>query len=165
MMPRCHDIEPQLSLLVDELLSVEAEADVRAHLSGCAACRGLLADLERLKSSARQLGPMVPPQHVWAEVAGEIRHDGPQEHETPRRTTTGTALQQWLGLAAALLLVTATIYFARGLSSPSSQSADNAMQGDIVEAADQVSDEVKLASAPAEKAISELEAALLRLAP
>ena len=56
----------------------EARRAVATHLEGCAACRGLMRDLERLRATARALGPVMPPDHVWLEVAGQIRLDQPK---------------------------------------------------------------------------------------
>ena len=44
----CKDVELQLGQMVDGLLpDAAAQATVRAHLEQCAACRGVLQDLER----------------------------------------------------------------------------------------------------------------------
>ena len=72
-MTTCRDVQPQLSLFVDGQLGPDARRAVATHLEGCEACRGLVRDLERLRATARALGPVMPPDHVWLEVAGQIR--------------------------------------------------------------------------------------------
>jgi anti-sigma factor RsiW len=107
-MVSCRDVEPQLSLLIDGLLSADEESRVRTHVSGCHSCRGLLADLERLRVVTRQMGPIAPPEHVWLEVAGQIRLTHPS---APVASSSGRPALQWIGLAAALVLVTVGVYF------------------------------------------------------
>lgn len=153
----CHDIEPHLSLLVDGLLSPEEATRVRAHVAGCAACRGVLSDLERLRPAAGQLGPIAPPQHVWLEVAGQIRMDGPGRAGMRSGQPRPSAMWQWIGLAAALVLITVGLYvFQRApiAPAPAPTTADNAPPAGSVEA---VTDQLTLATEHYEKAIAQLE--------
>ena len=110
-MATCNDIQPQLSELADGLLPPDANAAVRAHLRECADCSGVLADLEQLKATARQLGAVTPPDHVWLELAGQVRADLPATRVQP--SASRTQAWQWLGLTAALVLITAALYFGR----------------------------------------------------
>jgi len=156
----CRDVEPQLSQLVDGLLpDATAQAMVREHLENCAACRGLLQDLERLRRASRGLGPIAPPDHVWLEVAGQLRLTESAPAPVPRRTAAPTraALIQWIGLAAALVLVTAGAYvFVRpDPASAPLQTGGNAQPSGTVEA---VAEELALATKHYENAITELEA-------
>ena len=89
----CDDVREQLSLIVDgQQPERAAQALVRSHLETCAACRGVLQDLERLRRAAASLGPMTPPDHVWLEVAGQMRltpaptpDNTEPQRESPRR--------------------------------------------------------------------------------
>jgi hypothetical protein len=154
-MTECVEVRARLSEHVDGTLAADERAHVAAHLEACAACRGIAADLERLRAAARQLGPMPPPEHVWLEVAGQIRigHDADAPDAPPARPRFRAA-RQWLGLAAALGIVTVGVYwFTR--TPPPGQSAgdDSARPGSI----DVVAAELTQAMAHYDKAILELE--------
>jgi len=149
----CREIEPYLSQLVDGELPDDLQADVRAHLRECAACRGLLTDLERLKASARSLGPMPPPHHVWQHVEAHLRQDGDAGSQPPAHSSGRQAIVQWVGLAAALFLVTTVIYVARGRSGTTGDGGSS--QAAV---SDGATDEVGRATVPYEDAIRELEA-------
>jgi hypothetical protein len=137
-------------------------ATVHAHLGGCPACRGLAADLTRLRDAARALGPIDPPSHVWLEVAGQIRladRETPAPRTLIRRVTTPRgALVQWIGLAAALVFITLLVYVVRGPGTPppaaTTASTGNAAATGSVEA---VTAELTLAMQHYQNAISELE--------
>jgi hypothetical protein len=156
----CRDVEPQLSQLVDGMLpDAAAQALVRAHLEQCASCRGVLQDLERLRRSSRALGPMTPPGHLWIEVAGQLRlGDEPKPVDEPRRTipVARGPMAQWIGLAAALLLISLGAYYFVGTDgSTSNAGQSNAAAPGTVEA---VADELNQATGHYEKAIAQLEA-------
>lgn len=156
----CKDVEPQLSQMVDgHLPDAAAQATVRAHLEQCAACRGVLQDLEKLRRSSRALGPMTPPDHMWIEVAGQLRlGDGPKPVDTPHRSTpiARRPIVQWIGLAAALLLVTVgAYYFVTPQNSGPIVTQSNAAAPGTVEA---VTEELNLATRHYENAIAQLEA-------
>ena len=155
----CHDVQSQLSALVDgQLPERSVQATVRTHLESCAACRGALQDLEKLRRTAAALGPMAPPDHVWLEVAGQMHLKPAQAVETPRELPRRTALVQWLGLAAAMLLITTGAYFVAQQQSaaPSiSVAGGNAQAPGTVEA---VAEELSMATEHYEKAIAQLEA-------
>lgn len=153
-MGSCRDIEPQLSLLVDGLLDENAEVEVRAHLRECSSCRGLLTNLERLRASAESLGPMPPPSQVWSGIEDWVRQDAVEPEKPSSRPSGRRAIWQWVGLTAALLLVTTVAYVARGRlgSVPATGSTTAASS------VERVSDELGKATVPYESAIRELEA-------
>ena len=143
--PTCREIQPELSLLVDSRLRAEAEVRVREHLGSCATCRGVLADLDRLRRATRDIRPIAPPDHVWLQIAGTLRHSDTSSR-TPR-TRARAPIWQWAGLAAALVLVTAGLYIAqraqRAQPTPFGSAptqADNAAASGSVEAMTKASD-------------------------
>jgi hypothetical protein len=160
-MRSCNDIEPLLSSFIDNDLAASAQADVRSHLSECPSCRAVVADLQRLRAAAQALGPIDPPRHVWLEVAGQIHLDRvPRTPQVPAPPLRDTALWQWIGLAAALVLVTIGLYLFEGVRPPISTVADNATSPTVVEPiVPTVEEDVKLARAPYDRAIAELEVA------
>jgi len=155
MMVNCRDVEPQLSLLVDGLLTADEQEAVRAHVAGCPVCRGVLTDLERIGRAAKALGSMTPPDHVWLEVAGRIRME-PSPLAPPRPAPAPAAIAQWIGLAAALVIITlGSYFFLRETPAPTPPArASNVPASGTVEA---VAEELTLATQHYERAITELE--------
>ena len=154
-MPVCTDFEPRLSAYVDDALPADQRADVAQHLDQCTRCRGVVRDLERLRETARQLGPVRPPDHIWLEIAGQVHAvAGPpaQPTATPSRRP---VVWQWVGLAAMLVLVTMAVYYVMRASNATPPPAGNAGQDAAVQA---VADELKLAMQHYENAITQLEA-------
>jgi anti-sigma factor RsiW len=105
-MTDCLKSSETLSDYVDGLLSGPDRDALAAHLRECESCRGLVDDLTRLKDAARSLGPIAPPAHIWENIQASL--------PSARRQ----ARTQWMGLAAALVLVTAGAYFFTRMTSP-----------------------------------------------
>jgi hypothetical protein len=155
-MTTCRDIEPKLGELADGTLAPDARAQrdqVETHLTGCAHCRGVLRDLERLRRAAGGLGPITPPDHVWMEIAGQIHPAAGRGGEPPRATDRRAALRQWIGLAATLVLVTLGAYFLTVLRAPAPASG-NAAATPSVQA---LTEELTKATEHYENAIGQLE--------
>jgi len=157
-MTTCQDVQPKLSDYVDGLVSTDERATIDAHLATCAACKGLVRDLERVRTAARQLGPIEPPDHIWLTIAGQIRLESPtpllsRPEARPRQPI---AWRQWIGLAAALLLVTAGWYFFTelGHQTPATPASSNASATGTVQA---VNDELTMALEHYDKAIAQLQ--------
>ena len=125
-MEGCVEIQKRLSLFADGELGPDEHSAVRTHLRQCVDCSGVLADLERLATAARELGPMAPPDHVWLEVAGGVRLSEARSGSSPTPSQRRSPLWQWAGLAAALVLVTFGLYALQGgpdSSPPDEQAA------------------------------------------
>jgi hypothetical protein len=162
-MQSCEDVQRVLSAFIDGDLPAKERAALREHLGSCDVCRGLHADLLRLRGAARTLGPVPPPDHVWLEVAGRIRLQ-----ETPvglppsspgivgpvprTHARAGTALAQWIGIAAALLLITFGVYWLQ--QTPADAPPETTTQAATV---DSVNQELNLALQHSLQAISKLE--------
>ena len=158
-MTTCQDVQPQLSLFVDGQLGPEARRAVATHLEGCEACRGLVRDLERLRATARALGPIMPPDHVWLEVAGQIRLDQPKGLVGAPGGSARSAARQWLGLAAALVIVTIGAYIFLRPPSPAGTGGVSTDGNAPAQAAVQaIADDLMLATQHYERAIAELDA-------
>jgi anti-sigma factor RsiW len=155
----CHDIQPQLSAFVDGAVSASERDAIRAHLSGCAVCRGLLQDLERLRDAARALGPRTPPDHIWLEIAGRVQLEERGSRGPGAARQSRTAMAQWIGLAAALVLITIGAYVVT-VDAPvpggiaDADAVGNAPATGTVEA---VAEELSLAMQHYERAIVQLE--------
>jgi hypothetical protein len=153
-MTNCHDVREQLSPLMDGQLSEADRTAIEAHLDVCESCQGLRQDLQRLKRAAASLGPIAPPDHVWLQVAGQVHMEPRSSAAVPPSGRQRAAFGQWVGLAAALVLVTVgAYYFLR--TTPPPEAPGNAQASGTVEA---IAEELSLASQHYERAIAELEA-------
>jgi len=153
MTSRNDHVLSRLSPYVDGDLDAAERAAIAAHLDGCDACRLAARDLDRLRSAARTLGPMTPPDHVWLEVAGQIHLETGRKSDrpaVPRRA----AVRQWIGLAAALLIVTLGAYFFLRMTPPAPVPG-NVKTDDPVQA---IAEDLALATQHYEKAIGQLDA-------
>ena len=65
----CSTCQPLLSAYVDEAMRADERAAVDDHLRGCAACRVLAQDLASIRLAAGSLEPLIPPAHVWHQIA------------------------------------------------------------------------------------------------
>jgi anti-sigma factor RsiW len=101
-MMTCEEIEDRLSDFVDGELDGAAAAAITAHLETCARCAGIARDFERLRHSARALGPIDPPSHLGRELARRLTAETP----SPVRRS---ASSWWrAGVAAAALVAVST---------------------------------------------------------
>ena len=88
---------------VDGTLGAIRSAELQQHLDQCAACRALLADLQRIHDLAATLDQPAPPDGVWLQVVGRLRQEGRVQAPPPVQTVhrSRTAL---LAIAAGLLV-------------------------------------------------------------
>jgi hypothetical protein len=69
----CGEFQNQLA----ELIGSGEDLAAHPHLLHCARCRTLLADLETIAESARQLLPVVePPDDLWEHIESAIWSEG-----------------------------------------------------------------------------------------
>jgi hypothetical protein len=52
-------------------------AAVDAHLARCPDCPALVVDVRTIRTAARTLEPMAPPEHVWRQVRARVSLDAP----------------------------------------------------------------------------------------
>lgn len=150
----------RLSDYVDRALDAADERAVRDHLAACAACRGVVQDLERLRTSAAGLGPMAPPDHLWMQIAGRIRLDEARPAAADPASRPRPSFVPWLGLAAALVLITIGVY---AITSFSTDVAAPAPGPQIAESNAPGADPVETAVAELQKAAQHYENAMLEL--
>ena len=59
-----------------ELIGSGVNANSHPHILGCELCRALLADLETIAETARQLFPVVdPPDGLWNQIESAIKNE------------------------------------------------------------------------------------------
>jgi hypothetical protein len=70
---RCEELE----LVLEQSGGEPLPASAQAHLEGCAMCRQLLVELERIEAVARELPAEVePPERVWISLRAQLKSEG-----------------------------------------------------------------------------------------
>jgi anti-sigma factor RsiW len=135
----CRTLAPQVSAYVDgELSPTDAHAFAR-HVDTCAACRGLVQDLQRLRKAARTLGPIAPASDLWTRLQHQLPSDPPSVAAAARPRLGGV---WWLAATAVVALGAAAWLIDRRVLpssstelAPSAIPAGNAAPLDAVETA------------------------------
>jgi anti-sigma factor RsiW len=83
---------------VDDALPATERATVDGHLTTCAECREVVAGLRSVVAAVSTLKPLEPPRAAWARI-----------ERTIRSKNNGTRTPRWPWLAAAAVLVLATL--------------------------------------------------------
>ena len=103
------------------------------HARECVACRGLAADLELIRATARELAiePQEAPARVWANVSAQLRAEGVIREQAPVSAWEG--IFTWLRQPAVIGAYAAVAVLAVGLVwQPSdSSSADDRSQAAV----------------------------------
>ncbi|HRT20389.1 MAG TPA: hypothetical protein P5318_09700 [Candidatus Hydrogenedentes bacterium] len=132
--PACEKYQDSLLGLIENALEPSAEADLREHLDRCPACadeyrwlRAACADLEALGDEWRRQAPPVDLLDGVMEMVGRIKEVRPRPiHAAPAPLPHRFHWIRWGGLAgalaAALLLVWATVFSPDGPSAPGPQA-------------------------------------------
>ncbi len=69
---QCHEFEQIL-----EQGPAPLPADAATHVSGCARCRGLFADLKAIETVAREFSTEVaPPERIWVSLRAQLEEEG-----------------------------------------------------------------------------------------
>jgi len=157
----CESRIDRIQELVDGTLGAIRRSELDQHLEQCAECRALKEDLERIRDAAAALPQMRPPDGAWLQIAGRLRQEGrlrqPAPPAMPRRVS-----YAWLGIAAALVLVSGVSVLMLLRSAPQAPAAQpsvpaaagNAKTGESVEA---VQNEVEAAQEQYQKAITKMD--------
>ena len=99
----CARSRTDLQELIDGTLGAIRSAELQQHLETCADCRALHDDLRRIHEAAATLGPVVPPDHIWLQIAGRLRQEG-RVHDRPATESRRHAQYVWLAIAATLVI-------------------------------------------------------------
>lgn len=151
-MTTCDNIESRLSEYIDGDVDAALRATIAAHLASCERCSGLAVDFERLRTTARSLGPVTPPPGSWASIAARLESAPTDDHATTTRWS-------WPGLAmaAALVLIVGGTTFVVRQVRPASTTAADARTASATAPAS-VGDELALAMQHYDTAIADLQA-------
>jgi len=120
-----------LQELVDGTLGAIRSAELQQHLDSCPECRALHDDLRRIHDAAAALRPVVPPDHIWLQIAGRLRQEG-RVHDRPAAASARRAQYVWLAIAATLVLAVGAALFlvlSRGATPPTPAVADSNAAG------------------------------------
>jgi hypothetical protein len=170
----CEAFSASIGELTDGTLAPGERPRVEAHLDQCAACRGLLADLEAIRRDAQQLPRAKLPPALWRRVAEGLRlhgvtdsgHGGAGLQTGSSGIKTGRSRRAWLAAAAAVVVLIiggalATQMMRRGgapanppAPSPAANAPGNAGAAGLVES---VEADLKAAEEHYERAIAGLE--------
>lgn len=116
----CPELDERLGDYLEGALDDSSAAAIELHLSGCAACRALVADFERLTRSAAALPELTPSHDLWPAIAQRIQAPVADlgAHVARRReTAAATSWRRWRtgAMAAGLVGITAiTTYLVSG---------------------------------------------------
>ena len=104
----------RLSDYLDEELDVREQADVEAHLAGCAECRHVLNELRGVAARAAALVDTAPAGDLWAGVASRIGADDARVSRlVPRRRFSFTLPQLAAAGIALMVLSGGMVWLAR----------------------------------------------------
>jgi anti-sigma factor RsiW len=155
--------------LVDKTIGAIRRAELERHLASCAACRTYLADMQAIHDTAASLDPLAPPDGVWLQIAGRLRHEGraavpPQPQRTPPRHVALLAIAASLLVAVGAAIVMLLPQYRANHSNAAPQAAATApaaAPGNASAAVDveSVEAEFRLAEQHYQNAIAKLEQA------
>jgi len=121
----CTELDERLGDYLERTLADAAVADVELHLAGCASCRALVRDFERITREAATLVAPAPARDLWPSIAARL--DAPAIDLAAHRSRRAAALpsSRWQHLrtgaiAAGLVGITAiSTYYLTSRSSNS----------------------------------------------
>lgn len=157
----CSQYSEAIQELADGTLGPVRRAELQTHLDTCEGCRALAADLQKIKSAAAGLDPMMPPPRVWQSIANGLRAEG-RVAAAPVSRARSVAV---LAIAASLLLaVGGSLYMLRtyqsSATSGSSAIASNQGNAPAADPVQSITDDLAAADRHYESAISKLQEAV-----
>ncbi len=151
----CSRIETLLDDYVDDELSPEARHEVESHLPQCAACRGALDELQDLREAVKRLPRGVAPARDLLPGIREAVRRG------PRAAAARSPWLRWAGVAASLIVLAGTAWFALSrFESGGPTAIDAPSRGDALVASNATLSEFLAAQLEYEQATARLLEAL-----
>jgi len=148
---------------VDGTIGSIRRAELDAHLAECAACRALLADLQRIHDAAADLPAIAPPDRAWLQIAGRLRLEGRISADAVAARPGRRPYVAWLAIAAALVIAAGSaVMLVVPRNTPPSQAPAAAAAASTPGATPEIAsveavNAVEAAQAQFEKAIADLE--------
>jgi Putative zinc-finger len=106
----CEQLEERLADWLEQDVDAGTRAALERHVSGCARCRALVADLAAVRRQAVSLPELVPSRDLWPDI--EARIQAPVISLAPKHAARSTQRTWWMGAAAAgLVAVTAGVTY------------------------------------------------------
>lgn len=133
----CPD-ENMLEMLLDEVIGSAEEAQLRAHLDECAACKKRFMKMGKVDALLKEAGAELPGGDYWgalAQRAGARLTSNPNRAYPNRaRGRTASSIFWFLTHAAAVFIIVATMAFFHTLKSsvPNMEKLENSAQTEIV---------------------------------
>jgi len=107
----CNDYGDAIAEFVDGTLDAAGQRALERHVSECAACRALVADLKTIQATAFTLNRHEPPAAVWQSIRAQVATDAQERGRVLQWPSTRRAWGVWAAAAAVLLIAaTAGIY-------------------------------------------------------
>ena len=107
--PACGRFAALIHDRVDGALDAGAQPELDAHLASCAACRGLLSDLDVIKRTAADIPDLTPRPEVWTSLSARLAAEAAAR---PQPFWTGARVA--LAMAATLVVaVTSSVWLLR----------------------------------------------------
>jgi hypothetical protein len=103
----CHEYDALLARDLEGELSPEERLAADAHLTACARCAGLRAELVGIATAARSLPVMSPSRDLWDGIAARIEAPVASIGAARERVSTRGRTLRMAAAAAALIIVTA----------------------------------------------------------
>jgi anti-sigma factor RsiW len=163
---QCVQYRQWIQELTDGRLGAIRKAELERHLEDCTDCRTVARDVQAIHDAAASLEPLVPPDHVWLQLAGRLQQEG-RVSLPPARPAGPARHAALLAIAAALVLaVGASIVFLlpelrsnRPSQPPIISTAPQPGSGTSDDAVQSVESEFRLAEQHYQNAIARLEQA------
>jgi anti-sigma factor RsiW len=157
----CEAYSVAISELVDGALAPAERARVDSHLDQCAACRGLLADLQSQRRATRGLPRLQPPPALWEAIAHGLRAQGVKDGDKGEGAPGlfARASRTWLGLAAAIVVVVLGAAIALQMRAPADRQVATGQPGNVSapDLVESVEADLRAAEQHYERAIAGLE--------
>lgn len=155
----CIQYAETIQELVDGTLGPVRRAELQTHLDRCEACRALVADLQEIHDAAAALEPIRPPDHVWGQIAGQLRQEG-RVLSTPRARTRSMAV---LAIAASLVLAVGGALYMLGRYEPAAGPSGSPSQGAVAGGNATGADPVKSIADDLDLVVQHYESAIVKL--
>lgn len=125
----CPELDERLGDYLEGALDDSAAAAIELHLSGCEACRALVADFERITRSAAALPELTPSHDLWPAIAQRIQAPVADlgAHAATRRAPTATTSWRRFrtgAMAAGLVGITAVTTYVLSHRTPTASVAE-----------------------------------------